>query len=356
MTTTNLSSSIISLGSDNQSGVHPTILTCIDKYNQGHHPSYGTDPISKEAEKLIKEIFGHQFSAYFVFNGTAANVLALKALVNSYEAVICADHAHLNVDECGAPEQIIGCKLIKLPADNGKITARQIEQALIRKGDQHYSQIKAVSITLPTELGTMYSMDEIEKIKSCCKKHKLFLHIDGARLIYAPHVLSTDFKTICQGVDAVSFGGTKNGLLFGEAVLLANAGDKKETRDFKFIRKQCMQLPSKMRFLGGQFIELLKNRENSPPLYKSIATQGHELALSLRKSLSEIPEVKITRPTEANSVFAILPQSWIKPLRKKFFFYVWDEHNFEVRLMFSFDSKQDHIDGFIDLINEIKDK
>lgn len=335
---------MISLGSDNHSGIHPKILNSLQANNMGHSASYGTDPITDKAKKLFKDIFGEHCQSFFVFNGTAANVLALKSLVKSYESIICAEDSHLNVDECGAPENHIGCKLIKLPSPDGKIKAEDILSVIIRRGDQHFSQVKAVSITQPTELGTMYSLDELDEIKKICKENKLYLHIDGARFIYAPTYLNTSFKELCKDVDALSFGGTKNGLIFGEAVLLFN-----KTSDFKFIRKQAMQLPSKMRFLSGQFIELL-----STGLYKEIAKNGISLAKYLQEKLCNINELEITQQVQANSVFVKIPKAWVKPLREKFFFYIWDESTFEARLMLSYDSTHEHIDSFVEHLQFVK--
>ncbi len=335
---------MISLGSDNHSGVHPKMLNNISKTNVGHSASYGTDPITDKAKTVFKDLFGENCQSFFVFNGTAANVLALKSLVRSYESIICSEDAHLNLDECGAPENHIGCKLIKLPSPDGKIKPKDIVSAIIRRGDQHYSQVRAVSITQPTELGTMYSLDELNEIKKICKENKLFLHIDGARFVYAPIALKSTFKELCKDVDALSFGGTKNGLLFGEAVLLFN-----KTSDFKYIRKQSMQLPSKMRFLSGQFIELLETG-----LYKEIAANGLSLAKYLQEKLCNIEELTITQKVEANSVFVKIPQPWVKPLREKFFFYIWNESTFEARLMLSFDSTKEHIDQFVEHLLSVK--
>ena len=217
-------------------------------------------------------------------------------------------------------------------------------KVLVRRGDQHFSQVKAVSITQPTELGTMYSMNELDEIKKVCKDHQLSLHIDGARFIYAPVYLKSTFKELCSGVDVLSLGGTKNGLLFGEAVVLFN-----KTKDFKFIRKQSMQLPSKMRFLSGQFLELL-----STGLYKEIAENNLKLAQYLKEKLCYIDQLEITQQVQANSVFVKIPQPWVKPLREKFFFYIWDESTFEARLMLSYDSTKEHIDQFIEHLLLVK--
>lgn len=339
----------ISLGSDNHSGVHPQLLKAIININSGHSPAYGTDEYTMNVNQTLKSIFGRNCEPYFVFNGTAANVLCLSALTDSFDAIITADSAHLNIDECGAPEKAIGCKVLIVPSVDGKISPDGIDKHLIRLGDQHYAQPKAVSITLPTEYGTCYSIEELHLLRKYTREKNLFLHVDGARLIYAAHYLKTDLKSLTETIDAdaISFGGTKNGLLFGEIVLLYNDLAKKK---FKYIRKQSMQLPSKMRFLSAQFEELLKE----PGLWREIASHGHNLALYLKMRLEDIPEIRITQNVEANSVFAKLPKSWIKPLREKFFFYVWDEKELVVRLMISFDITKNDIDNFVLLINDVK--
>jgi threonine aldolase len=353
---------IRSIGSDNHSGIHPEILKAIVDINSNHTPSYGTDPYTMETVENLKTVFGNSCDIHFVFNGTAANVLALKSLLKSHEAVICANTAHLHMDECGAPESAIGCKVLTAETPDGKLTPELIETFLIRGGDQHYAQPKLVSITQPTEYGTVYSIEELKKLRAFTSKHNLYLHIDGARLIYAAHVLNANLKNITEdiGVDIVSFGGTKNGLLFGEMVIIYNPLAKK---DFKYIRKQGMQLPSKMRFLSTQFNALLLGTsevaKSEIPLWKQITTHGHNMALYLAKQLETVPRVKITQKIQANSVFALIPKEWLKPLREVLFFYVWDELSYkkegmyEVRWMFSFDSTKEDVDQFIAILKTL---
>ena len=291
-------------GSDNHAGVHPAIMESLVHINSGHSPSYGTDPLSHELYKLVEKLFGSTAEAHMVFNGTAANVLAIKSLVSSHHSIVCTTDSHLNVDECGAPEANIGCKLIAVPTEHGKLTPAQVEETLIRKGDQHFSQVKAISITQPTELGTLYSKEEMLALSQCAKQHGLFFHVDGARFIYAAEALNATFKELTAdvGVDALSFGGTKNGLLFGEMVILFNDQAKK---DFKYVRKQQMQLPSKMRFLAAQFLQLLGPEE----LWKQIAREGHSKALELATRLKDIDGVEVVHPVQANSVFMKFPQA-----------------------------------------------
>ena len=232
-----------------------------------------------ELIRSLKKLFGDEAETYFVFNGTAANVLCLKSLIQSHESVICAETSHLNRDECGAPEFIIGCKLVTVESFDGKVTPKQVESCIKRMGDQHTSQPKLVSLTQPTELGTVYSMKELRSLKKKCEEYHLFLHIDGARLIYAANYLKCELIDIAQYADTISFGGTKNGLLMGEAVLLFHPLAKK---NFKFLRKQCMQLPSKMRFISTQFPGAVLSRKNSP-------LENHRLSWA---SISYLPFTK----------------------------------------------------------------
>ena len=345
-----------SIGSDNHSGIHPEVLKALIQANQGHSPSYGTDPLTTSVQSELKNIFGKNAETNFVFNGTAANVLCLKSLVKSHEAVICAQTSHLHLDECGAPEAFVGCKLLDIESKDGKITPEQILPYLIRGGDQHYSQPRLLSITQPTEYGTVYSLEELRELREFTRKHNLYLHIDGARLIYAAHYLNCSLMDLTQNldVDAVSFGGTKNGLLFGEIVIIYNEEAK---RHFKFIRKQAMQLPSKMRFLAAQFESLLLNKTE---IWRQIAAHGHSIANYLKEQVQDFPEVKITQKVQANSVFARIPKKWHKELKETLFYYVWDEHSYsktneyEVRWMVSFDTEKTDVDQFVKKMHSLR--
>lgn len=334
-------------GSDNHSGVHPRILEAIAAANVQHAPSYGTDEWTEKAEKVFREHFGPKAEVLFVFNGTAANVLSLKASAKSFQSCYCTDLAHINVDECGAPEYLAGVKLIPLPTINGKMRLEDLKKAHIRRGDQHYSQGQVVSLTQPTELGTTYSMDELKEIISWAKSENLYVHIDGARLSNAAVSLQKTFKefTTDLGVDVVSFGGTKNGLMMGEAVVFLNPTLYK---DCKYYRKQLGQLPSKTRFIAAQFLEYFKN-----DLWKEIATHSCEMAEKLYQQVKAMPGVEVTQSRQANAVFAKIPQAWVKPLRENYFFYVWDEHTFECRWMTSWDTELSDIEGFAKSLKEL---
>ncbi len=332
------------LASDNHSGVHPKILESLASINKNHEHSYGLDSLSKELTKVIKTTFGEEYDYFHVFNGTAANVLGLKALVKSYESVFCSSCSHLNVDECGAPEMQLGSKIITLKHDQGIIDLTDLKDKLIRFGDQHYSQPKVLSITQPTEYGTCYSLNDLKKIKDFCKANNLFLHIDGARLTNSAVTLKTSLKQIVSDADAVSFGGTKNGLMGGELVLLK----KEHSKNFKFIRKQLMQLPSKTRFLSKQFLTYFNE-----DLHLKISEHACTLADLLYKKIKKETSLKLTARRESNAVFVILPKEIIKELKKSFFFYVWDSHTSEVRLMTSFDTSENEILEFVKLLKEL---
>lgn len=331
-----------SLGSDNHSGAHPAIIKALSEINVGHCHSYGLDAITEKAKNVLQSEFG-PCDVYFVFNGTAANVLSIHSLVERHQSVLCTEVAHINVDECGAPEALVGCKLVPVRHSSGKFDLQDLRSKLVRFGDQHFSQVKMISITQPTEYGTVYSLAEIEEIARIAKEHKLFLHLDGARLVYAPQALKSDLKNITKHFDVVALGGTKNGALGAEAVLVFNEAAK---TTFKFKQKQFMQLSSKTRFIGQQFTTLF-SRTGPHALWEELARRNHDLALYLAEKLSHIPQVKVTQPVQANAVFATLPPAWIKLLREKYFFYVWDQFSHECRFMISFDTPKEFIDEFV---------
>ena len=334
----------ISFGSDNHSGIHPALLESMVEVNQGHCASYEQDEHSQKLKKLLKEEFS-AVESFMVFNGTAANVLSLQACLRSYQSLLCTDISHFNVDECGAPEKIVGCKLLPVKSKNGKFIFSELEKHIIRKGDQHFSQCKALSLTQPTEYGTIYTWEEMQALKDFAKSNDLFIHMDGARLANAAASLNCSFKDLTKDIDILSFGGAKNGLLAGEMVIVRNPN---LCEGLKFMRKQSLQLPSKTRFFAAPFLRYFKNQ-----LWREIAGHENTMAQYLHEELQKIPGVHITQKTEANAIFAQLPQRVIKPLRKKFFFYVWDEKTFEVRLMTSFDTQKEHINQFTDELKNL---
>lgn len=335
-----------SLGSDNHSGVHPDILAALAAVNHGHTPAYGIDPVSQRAQAAFAQHFG-DVEVSLVFNGTAANVLALRAMMPSHASVLCTEVAHLHVDECAAPEFHVGCKVQAVAHTQGKLTPDQIAAHAIRGGDQHFAAPHVVSITQPTELGTVYSVDELHAIGEACRTHKLRLHMDGARLVNAAATLGVSLRAITAdvGVDVLSFGGTKNGLMCGEAVVFF---DKALAVDFAYVRKQGMQLGSKLRFVAAQFITLLDG-----DLWRRNALHAHAMARRLAAGAACVPGVCITQPVQSNAVFAQFPRAWLKALRRHSFFYVWTEEPFVARWMTSFDTSAEHVDAFVDALRAV---
>lgn len=337
-----------SFGSDNFSGVHPRILKAIQEANTGHAPSYGTDPVSERASEIIKEHLGSTAETFFVFNGTAANVLALSNCLRPYQSVLASHYSHLINDECGALERTVGARAIAVQTGpDAKLTVEALKPHLIRRGDQHYSQVRAISITQPTELGTVYTLDEIRAISRFAKENNLLLHMDGARLVNAAASLNTTLRALTtdSGVDVLSLGGTKNGLLFGEAVVFLRPG---LSEDFKYQRKQLMQLPSKTRFIAAQFVEFL-----GTDLWLQNAQHANAMALKLYEELSKASSrVEILHRPQVNSVFAKFPRSWVSKLRETAFFYVWDERTFECRLMTTWDTELEDIERFVARVRE----
>ncbi|MBT3386243.1 MAG: low specificity L-threonine aldolase [Prolixibacteraceae bacterium] len=333
--------------SDNNSGVHPNILKAMETANKGHVVGYGDDPYTQKAIDIFKEKFGSETEVFFVFNGTGANVLGLSTVTHSFNSIICAETAHIQEDECGAPEKFTGCKLLPVEPINGKVTPEAVQHHLFGFDFEHHSQPRVISISQVTEMGTVYQPDEIKELAELAHKNNMLLHMDGARIANAAIALNLDFKAFTKdcGVDILSFGGTKNGMMMGEAVLFFNP---ELTNLVKYIRKQSMQLFSKMRFVGAQFIAYFEN-----DLWKETARHANKMAKLLEAEVSKIEEIKLTQKVGANGVFAVVPRNIIEPLQKQFFFYVWDEKKSEVRWMTSFDTTEKEIREFVALIKEL---
>ncbi len=333
-----------SFASDNNATIHTEILAAISRCNEGHVVGYGDDPYTESAIKKFKEVFGKTCEVFFVFNGTAANTLSFKSLTKSFNSIICAQTAHANTDECGAPEENTGCKLQPILTKDGKLTVEKIQELCRDLGDQHHVQPKVVTITQTTEMGTTYQPDEIKKIAKFTHQNNMYLHMDGARISNAAAHLKTSLKKITNnaGVDVLSFGGTKNGLLGGEAVVFF---DRELAKDFKFIRKQKMQLSSKMRFVSCQFGALLTD-----DLWRQNAEHANSMAKLLAKNLHGISQIQITQKVEGNAIFAVVPKTLIPKLQKKYFFYVWNELANEVRWMASHDTTEEDVIDFVETI------
>ncbi len=330
--------------SDNNSGIHPEVMAEIGRVNTGHVVGYGDDAYTKEATKLFHDNFGEEAEVYMVFTGTGANVLGITAASLAFNSIICPETAHIQEDECGAPEKFSGCKLLPVKAPHGKITIEGIKKHLYHIGFEHHSQPKIVSVSQATEMGTVYTVDEISGIARFVHENEMLLHMDGARLANAAVHLNCSLKDISKdaGVDILSFGGTKNGLMCGESVIFFRPG---LSENFKYIRKQGMQLASKMRFISAQFIAYF-----SGELWRRNAVHANDMAAYLYKSIKDFPEVEITQPVQSNGVFARLPKEIIKNLQQKFFFYDWNEEAGEVRWMTSFDTTREDIENFVSLL------
>ena len=322
------------------------MLEALAAANCGHAFGYGHDDRTRAVQELFAEHFGDGARAFVVFNGTAANVLSLRAACRRWEAVICADTSHLNVDECGAPESIAGVKLLTVSTEHGKLTPELVESRIERRGDEHAVQPRVVSISQCTELGTIYTQAEIHALAEHAHAHQLVLHMDGARLSNAAAALELPLRELSTeaGVDILSFGGTKNGLLGAEAVVFPKP-DLAE--GFEFVRKQSLQLASKMRFLAAQLEALLTDE-----LWLRSARRANAMAERLAGSVREIPGLTITQPVETNAVFATLPASAIAALQERFAFYVWNERQAEVRWMCSWDTTEDDVDAFAQAVRE----
>ena len=333
-------------GSDNHAPTHPEILHAINQANQGHAPSYGTCEYTRKATQAFEKQFG-PCQVSFVFNGTGANILALRAMTKPGQAIICSETAHIHVDECAGPEILTGCKLWPLKHSEGKISLHDLKQSIIRRGDQHFAQQKVLSLTQPTELGTLYSLKDLKELIQFAKSQNILIHMDGARIANAVTALGTSFAEMTTelGVDMVSFGGTKNGFLFGEAVVCLNP---KLYEDMQYLRKQMAQLPSKTRYIAAQFSRYFEN-----DLWKNIATHSIAMAKLMHDQIKDIPGIKITAFVQTNSVFVQIPKNWIKELRKRHFFYVWDEQTFECRLMMSWDNTPEEIMDFASQLRDL---
>jgi threonine aldolase len=326
--------------SDNSATIHPAVLEAIATVNVGHAFGYGHDDYTREVEERLAAQFGPEARTFMVFNGSGANVLCLRATCRPWQGVICAETAHISVDECGAPEAIAGVKLLTVPTEDGKLTPELVERAIARVGDEHAVQPGLVSISQCTELGTVYSTRELERLAYLAHANGLRLHVDGARLANAAAALDLPLKAITGdvGVDIVSFGGTKNGMLLGEAVIVL---DPELADDFLYLRKQTLQLASKMRFIAAQFDAMLDGG-----LWLECATHSNAMAKQLAEKVGAIAGVQLTRPVESNALFARLPRRAIEALLDRFAFYVWDEARDEVRWMCSWDTTEEDVDAF----------
>jgi len=328
--------------SDNWAGVHPEVMDAIVAANVGHAPAYGADALTEEAVALLRREFGPEAEVSLVFNGTGANVVGLQSLLRPHEAVICAAGAHIAVDECGAPERFLGSKLLPVPGVDGKLTPELAAAAVTGIGDEHHVQARVVSITQSTEVGTCYTVEEIAALAAWAHDQGMLLHLDGARIANAAASLGVGLGSFgaAAGVDVLSFGGTKNGALGAEAVITFRP---EATTGLRFIRKQSMQLASKMRFAAAQFVALLHDG-----LWERNAAHANALARRLGAAAAAVPGIALAHPVQANGVFAVVPPDVTEALQATYPFYVWDPAADVVRWMCSFDTTPGDVDAFVD--------
>jgi threonine aldolase len=327
-----------SFGSDNHAGVHPAVLRAIAGANPGDAVAYGADTWTEQATAELREVFGAD-DAFLVLNGSGANVLGLSLLLRRHEAVICAESAHINTDECGSSERLIGTKLLLVPTADGKITPELIAEKLTGRGDDHRSQPGVVAITQASELGTCYTLAELRKIADFCHASDLCLYLDGARLANAAAYLDCSLAELAECADALSFGGTKNGAMGAEALIVMRSG---LAADAPYLRKQQTQLTSKMRFVAAQFSALLRD-----DLWRANATHANVMARRLAEGAAAVDGVEIVHPVQANAVFAKLPPRHIAALQQDWTFHLWNERESMVRWMTAFDTTEADVDAFL---------
>jgi threonine aldolase len=333
--------------SDNNSGIHPSVLQEMSVVNNGHTIGYGNDPYTEEATRLFRHHLGEGCEVFFVFTGTGANVLGITAVTRSWNSVITSFTAHIEQDECGAPEKFSGCKVLTVDTPDGKLTPSLLKRHMHGFDFEHHSQPRIISISQATEMGTVYTPAEIRALSDYAHDNNMLLHMDGARISNAAVSLSLPFRsfTTDAGVDILSFGGTKNGMMMGEAVCFLRPG---LATDFKYVRKQGMQLASKMRFISAQFIAWFRN-----DLWKDMATHSNKMARMLLEEVSTIKGLRVTQKVESNGIFVILPAHVAGELSRHYFFYPWNEELSEYRWMTSWDTTVEDIQGFASLVRKL---
>ena len=331
--------------SDNYAGAHPAVLDAVTAANGGWAQAYGDDVWTARLRDRLRELLG-DVEPFPVFNGTGGNVTALAAVLRPYEAVVCPETAHINVDECGAPERIAGAKLVDVPTPDGKLTPELLRGRLVGFGDQHHVQAKVVSISQSTELGTVYAPGEIAALAATAHEAGLLLHVDGARLVNAAEALGLELRELTSdcGVDLLTLGGTKSGLLGAEAVVFLRP---ELAADYLYARKQGTQLASKMRFISAQLLRLFEG-----DLWRETAGHANAMARRLGDAVAAVPGVRIAYPLQANAVFAALPRPVIERLHERYHFYVWDEAAGVVRWMCSWQTTPDDVDALAGAVRE----
>lgn len=333
-----------SFASDNNSGVHHLVMEAIARANKGHALGYGNDPWTAEAISTLKEVFTPECEPFLVFNGTGSNIVALQLITRPYHSIFCAETGHIFVDECGAPVKSTGCQIRPIATKDGKLTPELISHCLHGFNDQHHSQPGAIYLSQCTELGTIYTEEELKAICTLAHQHGMFVHMDGARLANAAAALNVSLKalTVDCGIDVLSFGGTKNGLMMGECVIVFNT---ELARNAKYYRKQSAQLASKMRYLAAQFTAYFAD-----DLWLTNANHANEMARMLHYELEKYSEIHFTQKVESNALFLTMPREIIDRLLEKWFFYFWNEEANEIRLVTSFDTTKEDVLAFLEMV------
>ena len=338
--------------SDNASGVHPHVMAALAEVNEGHSLAYGEDPFTEATQEVFRKHFGKESETFFVYSGTGANVLALRPFVLPHHAILASEHSHMHHHETGAPQSILGCKLIPIPSPDGKVTPESLAPALACLGNEHHAQPRVVSIAQTTEVGTVYTVAELKFLSTYIHEKGLILHMDGARISNAAAALDATFPEIVNevGVDVLSFGGTKNGLMFGEAVVFPNGMPHVMglPDQFKYIRKNGLQLHSKMRYMAAQYGAFLGGT-----LWYDCARHANAMAARLSEKVLELDGVELVWPTESNGVFIKIPPAVIPALQEETFFYTWNETAGIVRIMCSFDTREEDIDLFVNALSRL---
>ena len=336
-----------SFASDNNSGVHPLIMDAIINANSGHAVGYGADKWTEKADEQLKKVFGEDVLPFYVFNGTGSNMVALQVLTKSFHSIITASTGHINVDECGAPAKFTSCMVKEIQTPDGKLTPELILPVLHGFGDQHHSQPKVIYLSQATEMGTVYTQEELKTLCDFAHSYDMYVHMDGSRLANACAFLGTGMKELSLdcGIDILSLGGTKNGMMMGEVVI---AFRSQLNEYLKFYRKQSAQLYSKMRYHSAQFIAYFENN-----LWLKNATQANQMTSLLHKQIKDFPGIQITQSVESNALFLIMPKDVIEKMRETYFFYSWNEERNEVRLVCSWDTTEEDIAAFVASLSSI---
>jgi threonine aldolase len=339
----------ICLASDNWTPAHPLVIKAVVEANEGYAPSYGSDPWTEEAQKVIQAAFRSQCKVFIVPTGTGANIFALKLACRRHESIICTDIAHIHYQESGATESIVGCKLLTVPHQEGKMTHEAILKTLKseRAFGKHSTSPRILSITQPTEVGTVYSLEELKSLSKLCKEENLLLHMDGSRIYNAAVSLKIGLHEMVNSIhlDILSLGGTKNGLMGAEALLIFNS-TLYEGSDH--LQKQTLQLLSKMRYLSSQYIPFFKN-----DLWHALATQANQKAQEIASIIKAIPHLSLSYPVETNQLFFTAPSAWIPFIQEKIFCYPWDQEKNEVRFIASWDTSEQDVKGVKLALSEI---